>query len=415
MRILFLTNLYPPRAAGGYEQWCQEVAVEFTRRGHAVAVLTSGPDVGEAADDGVEVRRDLHLEVKGGLVSTVLRVLRDRERHERENLDRLERLVAEFRPDLAVVWGMWNVPRSVPARLERLLPGRVAYYLCDYWLTLPSAYVQQLANPSTRALTRLPKRLVGWALLGPITQEPRVPLRLENPICVSQAVREILTREGVPIEHARVIQGGIQVDDFAPRSLARWDRLDGPLRLVYAGRLAEEKGVYTAVRAMALLTPRADRPVTLDLVGTGASSYLAGLHELVRRHGLADQVRFHPRVPRERMPDLLANYGALLFPSEWPEPFGRAVMEAMAVGLVVIGTTTGGTGDVLVEGETGLTFPAGDAAVLARQIERLRDDRAMGQRLARTARRRVAEQFTFARMVDEIEEYLDAMLRARVG
>jgi glycosyltransferase involved in cell wall biosynthesis len=109
------------------------------------------------------------------------------------------------------------------------------------------------------------------------------------------------------------------------------------------------------------------------------------------------------------MPEMLAKYDALVFPSEWEEPFGRMVMEAMAVGLVVIGTTTGGTGDVLVEGQTGLTFPAGDHGALARQIERLRDDRALGRRLANTAYTQVSQRFTFDRMVDEIEAFLSSL------
>lgn len=415
MRLLFLTNLYPPHAAGGYEQWCQEVAVEFRQRGHSVAVLTSRAAAPGGSEGGIDVRRLLNLEVEGGLASTTVRLLRDRGRLERENLEHLERVVQEFEPDVALLWGMWNVPRSVPARLEDLRPGKTAYYLCDYWLTLPSAYIQQLENPSSRVITRMAKQAIAGFLLRHLRQEERGRLRLDHPICVSQAVRDLLAHDGVQMDHAKVIQGGIQIDDFAPRALARWDVNEGSLRLVYAGRMTEEKGVHTAVRAMAQVASREGRPVFLDLVGTGAAPYLAMLNELIGRNRLRDRVRFRPRIPREQMPELLAEYDALLFPSEWPEPFGRAIMEAMAVGLVVIGTTTGGTSDVLVENETGLTYPSGDAAALARQIERLRDDRQLGQRLARRARRTVEERFTFKRMVDEIEADLETLLRARVA
>src|ERR687887_17309 len=64
-----------------------------------------------------------------------------RARLERQNLDQLSKLVAEVRPDAALVWGMWNVPRAVPALLEQLLGSRVVFYFCDYWPTLPSAYL----------------------------------------------------------------------------------------------------------------------------------------------------------------------------------------------------------------------------------------------------------------------------------
>jgi glycosyltransferase involved in cell wall biosynthesis len=100
----------------------------------------------------------------------------------------------------------------------------------------------------------------------------------------------------------------------------------------------------------------------------------------------------------------------LLFPSIWPEPLARVVQEAMASGLVVIGTTTGGTPELLREGETGLTFPAEDATALAHQIGRLAADPALYNRLALAARHTVETSFTEQRMVDEIERYFAGLL-----
>src|SRR5689334_23083929 len=142
MKVVFLTNLYPPFARGGYEQWCQEVAVELRSRAHRVVVLTAKPNRQTIVDeeDEIEVRRLLNLEVEGGVAHTALRLLTDRRRREVENLDSVQQTIDEVRPDVAVIWGMWNVPRSVPALVERMMPGRVAYYLCDYWPSLPNAY-----------------------------------------------------------------------------------------------------------------------------------------------------------------------------------------------------------------------------------------------------------------------------------
>lgn len=411
MKVVFLTNLYPPLARGGYEQWCREVAVELRSRGHRVVVLTAKPNRQAIVDEEneIEVRRLLNLEVEGGVAHTALRLLTDRRRREVKNLDSVQQTIDEVRPDVGVIWGMWNVPRSVPALVEHLMPGRVAYYLCDYWPSLPNAYEQQLDNPAERTVTRLPKWVISRTLKARFLSNPPVSLQIEHPLCVSGAVRDLLVRDGIPIEHARVIHGGIQVSDFEPQALDKWEQTNGKLRLLYAGRLTEEKGVHTAVQAMAALSPRTDRPVTLDIVGDGEPRYAVILRKMVRRHHLGRTVRFRGRLPQAEMPALLADYDALVFPSEWQEPFARMVLEAMAVGLVVIGTTTGGTGDVLVEGETGLTFPPGDAVALANQIGRLRDDQALRTRLVRSARRQVEEKFTFTRMVDEIEDYLQSL------
>jgi glycosyltransferase involved in cell wall biosynthesis len=78
----------------------------------------------------------------------------------------------------------------------------------------------------------------------------------------------------------------------------------------------------------------------------------------------------------------------------------------MASGLVVVGTTTGGTGEILREGETGLTFAPEDAEGLAEQITRLSLDPDLCYRLAQAGRQNVLENFTLDKMVQEIEAYL---------
>ena len=57
MRILFLSNFYPPHAIGGYEQWCQEVADRLQARGHVVTVLTSRYGL-QPERQAIELRRE---------------------------------------------------------------------------------------------------------------------------------------------------------------------------------------------------------------------------------------------------------------------------------------------------------------------------------------------------------------------
>ena len=405
MRLLFLSNFYPPASNGGYEQLCQEVAAAFTQRGHRVSILTSAEAAGPAVieEGGIQVRRQLHLEVEGGIAGSTMRLLRDRARLEQENLRNLGATVEDVRPDAALIWGMWNVPRSVPALAERLMPGRVVYYICDYWPSLPSAYVQQFQEPARRRLTRRPKKLLGQLVLTKLRRERAIPLALQRPFCVSQAVRSLLVRAGVQIRHARVIYNGIEIEQFPPVRIARWQQPGSFLKLLYAGRLAPEKGVPTAIRAVALLGGQQDQQVTMDVVGTGHPDYVRSLKALVRELKLDEIVAFTSGAPRSEMPALLADHDVLVFPSEWEEPMARMIMEAMATGLVVIGTTTGGTGELLEEGLTGLTLGPGDARGLASQVQRVLDDRTLGGRLARAARGRVEQQFTSRRMVDELE------------
>ncbi len=177
--------------------------------------------------------------------------------------------------------------------------------------------------------------------------------------------------------------------------------------MLYVGRLEPEKGVHTAVRALGLIVGREDGyRVTLDIVGKGDRGYEAELEELVQSNQLNGLVSFEGWVPYSELPDVMAQRDALIYPSEWQEPFGRTVLEGLASGLVVIGTTTGVAADILTENETGLIFPTGDAEELARQIKRLATDSALRKRLAKAGQHCVQKGYTLANMVDQIESAL---------
>jgi glycosyltransferase involved in cell wall biosynthesis len=417
MNVLFVSNYYPPRTNGGYEQWCQEVAHALAARGHRVCVLTStggrgGLGVGEHRDHvEVEVHRALHLEVEAGVLQTGLRLLAARKRLEQANLEYLRRVLIEQQPEVALIWGMWNVPRSVPALVEQALGPRVAYYFCDYWPTLPTAYLQQLQAPARRGVTHLPKRFVSRPFVKRLAREQAVHLRFEHPICVSKAVRRLLLQADVPVGHAQVIYGGTRVHQFTPS--VEWSPKRGDLRLLYAGRVTPTKGVHTAIEALGLLAREGERRVCVTVVGGGDPDYEGLLRQLAQRAGVSDRVSFRGGVAHEEMRDVFGQHDALLLLSEWEEPFARIVLEAMAAGLVVLGTLTGGTGELLVEGETGLTLPPGDADALAKQIRRLLLDPGLYRRLANAAQRLVESRFTLEGMVDELEQVLVGLAPAR--
>ncbi len=398
MKLLFLSNYFPPAAVGGYEQWCQEVAQALVERGHRVSVITSPANV--EGDGGMPVHRVIELEVIAGLRSTIGRFLR-RKQLETSSLARIEQIVNEIQPDVALIWGMWNVPRSIPVLIEHLLPERTAYYLCDYWPTLPSAYVQQLTAPARRRLAALPKRLIAHALQPKLRQSPSLAFRY--PICVSQAVRRFLVEAGIKLSQARVIYGGTELQPaLSPR------RTGSTVKLLYLGRLTRDKGLHTAVEAVHILGERA-LSVELDVYGQGDPAYVERLGKAIDKHKLRSAVRFFGSVNRAELPELLAQYDALVFPSEWQEPFARTVLEAMAAGLLVIGTTTGGTSEILKDRETGLTFKAGDAFGLADQIECIARDCTPFHKFAQAARDAVAQRFTLKRMTDQIEEVLSTI------
>ena len=404
MRILFLSNFFPPARPGGYTQWCHEVAERLAERGHAIGVLTSRYELAKAPANEQNIYRLLHIEGDLAYYQPLHFFTQWRKQH-RENLIFLEQTVKDFAPDLIFVWGMWALSKALPALAEQLLPGRVVYYLSDYWPSAVDMHTTYWQSPSQRWSTQVLKRVLSKVAMSVLAKEAQPELKLEQVICVSARVRDLLVEAGVPIQHARIIHGGTDVKRF--QGVRKRDDRSGHLKLLYAGQLVRHKGVHTAIEAMAnLVNKRKIIQISLTLVGSGHPDYEAFLRDLVEKEGLRDFVTFHESVSRDEMPAIFQQFDVLIFPSIYEEPLARITQEAMASGLVVVGTTTGGTKEILKDGETGFTFTPEDADGLAEQVARLIVDPDLCCHLAQAGRQTVLENFTLDKMVKEIEAYL---------
>jgi glycosyltransferase involved in cell wall biosynthesis len=107
--------------------------------------------------------------------------------------------------------------------------------------------------------------------------------------------------------------------------------------------------------------------VQLHIAGDGPER--AALESRAGELGVADRITFHGWVPNRRLWDLLQAVDIFVHPGRWPEPCGRSVQEAMALGIPTVASNLGGPPWLL--GEYGRTFTPGDPADLARQLDAL--------------------------------------------
>jgi len=131
------------------------------------------------------------------------------------------------------------------------------------------------------------------------------------------------------------------------------------------------KGIATALRALT----RLDAGFRVDVVGDGDPRHAAELRELSASLGLDGRFALHPGVDHARLAERYTRADALVFPVTWPEPWGLVPLEAMASGIPVIATGTGGSGEYLLHEENCLLVEPSDDAGLAAAAMRLRDDR----------------------------------------
>jgi glycosyltransferase involved in cell wall biosynthesis len=165
--------------------------------------------------------------------------------------------------------------------------------------------------------------------------------------------------------------------------------------------LTKEKGIETVLKA--LLEVRGHFPGMLTVCGRGEPEYERALHRFVTQHSLPVQFI---QTSAAQMQEIYKQHDALVFSSEWEEPFALTPLEAMSCGLPVISTTTGGSAELFHDGVNALTYEAGSAQELARQILKLHGYPELRERIATTGYDQVREHFSEAKIMDAIEQYV---------
>jgi glycogen synthase len=407
MRLLFISNYFPPLHSGGYEELCAEVAERLRQRGHQVFILTSNYGVNKNNLGEMNIYRLINEEMDIRTYLSSLRFFIGRHQRLNENLATLRKIVAETKPDILCIWGMWNINRQLLALAENIEECKVVYYFADYWPTLPDANTQHFRGGGRRLVTRLPYYLIGrLALFFLAFEKPVQPLKFEHSICVSKAVRDGLLSKGVPISDIQIIYNGIDVSVFNQNERVRdINKVNQPLSILYAGRLSPEKGIDTAIKATQILVSTG-YSVNLTVVGRGTPKCSHDLQQLSIRLGLSEYIIFRDYIARDDIPNLLASHDVLLAPSTWAEPLPRVIQEGMATGIVVVGSAIGGIPEILTDGVNGLLFEPKNAEDLAQQIERLIETPYLYNSLSEAGIRTVLEKFDIQRTVQEIEAYL---------
>lgn len=404
MKILYVTNLYPPHHIGGYELICASVNRAMQQRGHETRVLTSDHGVAGRGTPDSEPGVERTLRVHGFFGHPWLGIgrLRTLELH---NNAALRRAIAEFQPDVVHVFNLGGISKSLVHTLQRLnVP--VVFFVSDHWIaqSLVADVWMDWWNRPAKSFAQWTLRkgleLCGaraW-LEGRAPTAPAREVEFRRIYFCSRFLREQAVSRGYDVSHGAVIHNAVDTRRFTPEpgrdgTCTRW---------LFVGRLSPEKGLRTVVRAVARFG--AAFPGTLTICGRGTPEFESELRHAVQTQQLP--VNFI-EASAGQMPDIYRSHDALLFASEWEEPFALTPLEAMACGLPVIATTTGGSAELFRDGVNALTFTAGDDEALARQILRLSADTEMRTRIATDGCEEVRNGFPEDRVMDRVQKYVN--------
>ena len=421
MRILVVSNLYPPFFMGGYELICWDVVQGLRKRGHEVTVFTSTYGVDKTLQDGSVYRifspryplRQYKMWKPLYFIPLLLAELSD--------WRRFLHFYKKVAPDIIYIWNGLGLSYSLLLKIQNI-GAPVAFYISEHWLSkiheepVPEAFTLYLEpwigfwkKREKSMVMKAMKKVLGSLLsyCGFVVSFAPFPLKEVHYAC--SMLKEDALHIGLPVEESKVIYSGLNLEEgpfsalVAEQPRSEEDNLV-PLKLLYVGNLLHSKGAHTLIEACRILKSKG---VSFSAIIAGKKldqAYYDLLTHRVEAKGLHSHVTFMHNLTREDLIHYYKTYHILIIPSIWREPTGQVILEGMTAGIPIIHTGVGGTREILKEGENCLLFSPDNQQDLADRIVRLSQDRKLYAQLSRAGKQTVRERFNLAKMVLEIEE-----------
>jgi len=232
--------------------------------------------------------------------------------------------------------------------------------------------------------------------------------RLNAIICISEAVKQNMRAHGVDYENMVTIHNGFDPDTAVVRTTPEAIRerhgiREGDLTLGIVGNIKEWKGQETVVRSIDIVRKTFPNVKCLIVGDTseGDRHYEKRIRDLIDRMDLTRNIIFTGF--QKNVPDYINVMDILIHASIDPEPFGRVLLEGMALKKPLVGANGGAVPEIVEEGVSGLTFIPGDPESLAAAISSIASDRSRMKRMGEMGYLRLMERFHIRQNLESTE------------
>lgn len=380
MKILQVNDRY--NLQGGVEEYIPYISRKLAERGHEVFVLFEEGQT-SAGSNPKFFKLDF------------------------SDLAGLEALVKKLDPDVANLHNLQDpyvvqkinqlVPTVRHIHDHRVVcPGFSKFYLSDETACpLPFSPRCALNAYTKKCATRRPAKLLEKMKAKPF--ELRVNQALPKILVASEYMKGELVKNGFdpkkfvvmphPIEPPKAVSVPVEYGDF----------------ILFVGRLTVEKGLKYLLRAMV----KVSSDVKLKVVGDGPERVED--QELTPSLGLSSRVTFTGWIPYQKVCQLYARCRFLVFPSVWPEPYGRTGPEAMMFEKPVIGFRAGAVPEWLKDGENGFLLEPRDIEGLAEKINLLWNDLDLTKQLGRAGKIFIQSYTDSLNYIQKLERLFDTI------
>ncbi|BAZ02148.1 group 1 glycosyl transferase [Tolypothrix tenuis PCC 7101] len=206
-------------------------------------------------------------------------------------------------------------------------------------------------------------------------------------------------------------QMGVDTQLFSPRSPEnKSENKNEEFHIGFLGRLVPEKGVDTIFGAARLLK---EKGLNTRIIICGSGSYEEVLKQEAQKQQIADLVVWRGSVRHEQAPEAISKFDVLVLPSltaaTWKEQFGHVLIEAMAMGVPVVGSSSGEIANVIARSD--LVFPEGESAGLATILERMIRNPNWRQELKQHGMARVNQHYSHERIAERLINLWQPLIR----
>ncbi|OQY30572.1 MAG: hypothetical protein B6243_10150 [Anaerolineaceae bacterium 4572_5.2] len=445
MRILIINYEFPPIGAGGGKA-SQKIAENLVEMGHTVRVVTSKPT------QFYSLFGNLSLLLGAGfwiyLTYAKLALGKDISDHGFTLLGTLLLLIGFILRNTALTWELMSPIRGLKplefingVEVRRVSVARRrqdqssilemgTFVLSASWYLLRS--VKDFDPDALHIFFAIPDGPIGWLLKRSHKRPYIISLRgadvptdevkrfaaaykalrpifavllkdADAVVSVSNGLRShALKSAPVPIE---VVPNAIDLSVFRPPLN---QSPSNTLRLLYVGRLVASKTPEVLIEAIDLLHQQETSSFALELVGDGSQRSL--LEQMIIQRGLSKQVMFSGWVGHPALIEHYRQADIFVTATTW-EGMPNTVLEAMACGLPIVGTSAPGMNQLVSDGKNGYLVPVKDPAALANRLQRLINNPYERARMGKESRKIAERQFSWDVIAAQYVEVYERVLR----
>jgi len=406
MKILFLTDWFPPYSAGGAEQIVLNLANGFKERGYEVFVISTVQDKtkGNDGQDGIYRVYVPHYHERWRAYRSLYRPLVAK---------KIEGIIKDIKPDIVHAHNIHYYLSYHCLKIAKKYCPKVFLTAHDVQLFHYGKLIEFVDYKSLLVPKNFNYRVSAWQQIRRYKKRYN-PFRniiiryylgyVDKIFAVSRAVKEALNQNG--IRNVAVVHNGINSEDWTidldeiKRFKQKYNLLAKKI-VFFGGRLSFLKGGRQIIQAMAEVVKEVPDAVLL-LVGR-KDKYIEEISEVAQEKGV-------PLINTDWISgkELVAAYWSsevVVVPSVYLDPFPTVNLEAMACKRPVIATCFGGSQELVVNGESGFVINPLDIKTTAKKIKLILEDETLATKFGNNGFQRIKDHFTINHQIDRLLKF----------